>query len=76
MTPKFKELDIVCKPGNVYPIIILGEHTFPDGKLAYRCRHTRPLYDDLDGTEHWDKQDWYIHQSHVDEHYELIWRRP
>ena len=76
---KFKEGDIVVghKPGQWQkdPVVILGEHPFPDGTLAYRYRSCGPQYDMDDGSEIWVNKDGYIHQSFLDD-FKLIWSRP
>ncbi len=72
---KFSEGDIIGKPNNISPLIILGDHNFPDGSKAYRVRHVHPQYDQEDGTEYWDKNDGYLHQDYVDSNYKLIWSR-
>lgn len=56
------------------PHVVLGEHVFPDGKLAYRIRECLPQYDMLDDTEHWSNRDHYGLQEFLDD-FKLIWRR-
>lgn len=55
------------------PIVILSEHTFPDGTLAYRYRSIHPGFDDSSGEEMWSEHDGYNSQSYIDT-YQLIWR--
>lgn len=76
---KFKAGDIVVgKKGGMRncPIVILGDHKFPDGKKAYRFRSCLPQRDlDLEtDNEHWDKKDGYYLASYVNKDFKLVWR--
>jgi hypothetical protein len=72
---RFKAGDIVVnREGFSSPLAILGEHTFPDGGLAYRNRGCLPQYDMETGKELWINKDGYLLQEFVDNNYELLWR--
>lgn len=76
---KFKAGDIVVgkkKDGmRNCPMVILGDHKFPDGRRAYRTRSCLPGYDLVDDTEHWDKKDGYFLASWINKDFKLVWRR-
>jgi len=72
---KWKPRDIIVRAelGQwCHPIVILSEHTFPNGELAYRFRAAIPSCDYDDDTEHWPK-DGYGSQDYLDQ-YRLLWR--
>jgi hypothetical protein len=70
---KFRVGDIVVKRRS--PIVILGEHMFPDGTPAYRHRDCLPQYDMESDEELWINKDMYLAQEYVDSEFTLIWRK-